>query len=145
MSKPETTMGTHPKLLSRIAKAVLATAVNGVLWLILWFLTSIFSASFPQYSTLYGIFAWAMLFFTFVITLSEGTIYKYIFIITRALFVMVYIVYATNFGLLSLSFEGFSITIEFMPLIALIVLAGLFDVVRGLLQAIEFASQSPKD
>ncbi|MCS7114424.1 MAG: hypothetical protein RMJ15_04525 [Nitrososphaerota archaeon] len=145
MSKPETAMETRLKLFSRIARAVLITAATGVVWLILWLLTSFFSAGFPQYSELFETFAWAMLFFVFVTTLSEGTIYKYVFIIIRAFFVMVYMVYATNFGLLSLSFEGFTITVEFMPLIALIVLADILDVARGLLQAIEFASQSPRD
>ncbi|MEM2319996.1 MAG: hypothetical protein QXQ63_04570 [Candidatus Bathyarchaeia archaeon] len=82
------------------------------------------------------------MFFVFATTLSEGTIYKYILIIIRAFFVMIYMVFATNFGSLSISFEGFIVTVEFMPLIALIVLADLLDVARGLLQAIEFASQS---
>lgn len=139
------THGTRRKLLFRIAKASLITAVTGVVWLILWFFTSPFSESFPEYSTLYGILAWAMLFFTFVTTLSEGTIYKYIFVIVRTFFVMIYVVYAANFGLLSLSFEVFTVTVEFMPLIALTVLADLLDVARSLLQAIEFASQSSKD
>ncbi|MEM1539499.1 MAG: hypothetical protein QXW82_03225 [Candidatus Bathyarchaeia archaeon] len=141
MSKIET-MEARSKLFSRIAKAVVLTAATGIIWLILWFFTSFFSAIFPQYSELYETFAWAMLFFVFATTLSEGTIYKYILIIIRAFFVMIYMVFATNFGSLSISFEGFIVTVEFMPLIALIVLADLLDVARGLLQAIEFASQS---
>lgn len=141
----ETALKTRSKLFYRIAKAVLMTAVTGVVWLILWFFTSFFSESFPQYSVLFETFAWAMLFFVFVTNLSEGTIYKYIFIIIRAFFVMIYMVYATNFGMLSLKFEGLTVTVEFMPLIALIVLADFLDVARGLLQAIEFASQSPRD
>jgi hypothetical protein len=139
------TAETRRKILFRIAKAALITAVTGAAWLILWFFTSMFSASYPQYSIFFEILAWAMLFFTFATTLSEGTIYKYVFIIMRAFFLMVYVVYATNFGLLSLKIEGVSLTIEFMPIVALMVLVNLLDMVRGLLQALEFASQSLKD
>lgn len=139
MIEAETTE-TRRKLLFRIAKAALITAVTGVAWLILWLFTSMFSASYPQYSTFFEILAWAMLFFTFATTLSEGTIYKYIFIAMRAFFLMVYVVYATNFGLLSFNFESLSLTIEFVPLVALMVLVNLIDMARGLLEAVEFVS-----
>jgi hypothetical protein len=144
MSEAETA-GTRRKLVFRIAKATFITAIVGVVWLILWFFTSIFSTIYPQYSTSFEILAWATLFFTFTTTLSEGTIYKYLFIVMRAFFLIVYFAYATNFGLLSLKIEGLNLTIEFIPLLALMVLANLLDMARGLLQAIEFASQSPKD
>ncbi|MGB9853839.1 MAG: hypothetical protein ACPLRY_03410 [Candidatus Bathyarchaeales archaeon] len=144
MSEAETPW-TRRKLVFRIAKATFITAIVGVAFLILWFFTSMFSAIYPQYSTSFAILAWATLFFTFATTLSEETIYKYIFIVMRAFFLIVYFAYATNFGLLSLNIEGLNLTIEFMPLLALMVLANLLDMARGLLQAIEFASQSPKD
>lgn len=136
---------TRKKLVFRITKATFITAIAGVVWLILWFFTSMFFAIYPQYSVSFAILAWATLFFTFTTTLSEGTIYKYIFIVMRAFFLIAYITYATNFGLLSLKIEGLNLTIEFMPILALMVLANLLDMARGLLQAIEFASQSPKD
>jgi hypothetical protein len=144
MSEAETA-GTRRKLVFRIAKATFITAIVGVVWLILWFFTSMLSTIYPQYSTSFAILAWATLFFTFATTLSEGTIYKYIFIVMRAFFLILYFTYATNFGLLSLKIEGLNLTIEFMPLVALIVLTNLIAMARGMLQAIEFASQSPKD
>lgn len=133
------------RLLFRFAKAALAAAATGIMWLLIWVFTSTFSANYPQYSALFEVFAWAMILFTFIITLSENTIYKYIFIVVRAFFTMIYIAYATDFGLLSFTGNGFSITVESMPLVALIVLANLLEITRGLLQAVEFASQSPKD
>ena len=74
------------KLGLRIAKATLITAVAGIFWLVLWLLISSFLANFPEYLTRFAVLAWALLFFTFAIKVSEGTIYKYILIIIRAFY-----------------------------------------------------------
>ncbi len=135
---------TFRKLIKRIAKATLATAIVGAFWLFLWILLSVF-AVFPEYLTFFAILAWATLFFTFAIRVSEDTIYKYCFIIARAFFLIIYLAYATNCGILTLNFMDFQLTVEFVPLLALMIAINLLAIARGLLQAIEFVSQSPKD
>jgi hypothetical protein len=133
------------RLIPRIAKAALATVAVGVFLFVVWiFLSAVFSG-FPGYMTLFAILAWATIFFTFAVKVSEGTIYKFIFIIARALFLIVYIVYATNCGTLTLDFKEFQLTVEFIPLLALMIVIGLLSMAKGILQALEFASQSPKD
>jgi hypothetical protein len=133
------------KLGLRVARAFLLTAASGVFWLVIWFLTSMLLANFPNYQTLFTVLAWGLLFFTFAIALAEGTIYKYLLIIIRAFFLIVYLAYATNSGTLTINFENFTLTVEFVPLLALLIVINLLDIARGLLQAIEFAAQSPKD
>jgi hypothetical protein len=133
------------KLFRRIAKATLMTVVAGIFWLVLWLLTSSFLANFPEYLTRFAVLAWALLFFTFAIKVSEGTIYKHILIIIRAFYLLVYTAYATNCGVLTIKIENFAITVEFIPLLALMITTNLLAMARGLLQAIEFTSQSPKD
>jgi hypothetical protein len=129
----------------RIAKATLLTAVLGVFLFVIWLLISSFLASFPEYLALFAVLIWALLFFTFAIKISEGTIYKYILIIARGFFFIVYIAYATNYGVLTVKIEEFTLTVEFVPLLALMIAINLLAMARGLLQAIEFTSQSPKD
>ncbi|MEM3578610.1 MAG: hypothetical protein QXL54_00085 [Candidatus Bathyarchaeia archaeon] len=129
----------------RVARAFLITAASAVFWIILWFLTSTLLASFPDYQKLFSTIAGGLLFFTFAIALAEGTIYKYILIIIRAFFLIAYLTYATNVGVLTVSFENLAFTVEFVPLLALMVLINLLEIAKGLLQAIEFAAQSPKD
>jgi len=133
------------KLGLRIARAFLLTAASGIFWLIIWFLASMLLANFPNYQMLFTVLAWGLLFFTFAIALAEGTIYKYLLIIIRAFFLIVYLAYATNNGILTINFENFALTVEFLPLLALMIVINLLDIARGLLQAIEFAAQSPKD
>jgi hypothetical protein len=129
----------------RIAKTTIITAVTGVFWLILWLLISSLLANYPEYLALFAVLAWTSLFFTFTMKVSEGTIYKYILIIARALFFIVYVAYTTNCGVLTVKIEEFTLTIEFIPLLALMIFINLLAMARGLLQTIEFTSQSPKD
>ncbi|MEM2147326.1 MAG: hypothetical protein QXJ94_01835, partial [Candidatus Bathyarchaeia archaeon] len=129
----------------RVVKATLFTAVSGIFWLILWFLTSMILKDLPQYLELFAVLAWGLIFFTFAITFSEGTIYKYILIIIRAFFLIVYLAYSTNCGVFTVTFENVSFTVEFVPLLAVMIVASLLSMIRGILQAIEFAAQTPKD
>ncbi|MEM3703094.1 MAG: hypothetical protein QXX79_01525 [Candidatus Bathyarchaeia archaeon] len=144
MSETETKI-INRKLILKTVKAALFTFISGVFWFFVWLFVSGFLARFPQYLTLFSILIWASLFFTFIIRVSEGTIYKYIFIIARAFFLIIYIAYSTNFGVLTINFEGFNFTVEFIPLLAIMVAINLVSIARGLLQAIEFAAQSPED
>jgi len=134
------------KFLVKIVKAALVTAIYGVIWFLIWLLFSSFLGDlFLQFSTLYWILACASLFFTFAIRISENTIYKYILIILRSFFLIVYIAYSTNFGVLTVNFEGFAFTVEFIPLLAIIVAINLLSVARGIIQAIEFSAQTPEE
>jgi hypothetical protein len=134
------------KFLVKIVKAALVTAIYGVVWFIVWLLASSFLGDlFQLFSTLFWILVCASLFFTFAIKISESTIYKYIFIMLRSFFLIVYIAYSTNFGVLTVNFEGFTFTVEFIPLLAIMVAINLLSIARGLIQAIEFSAQSPED
>jgi hypothetical protein len=134
------------KFLVKIVKAALVTAIYGVVWFLIWLLLSSFLGNFfLQFSALYWILVCASLFFTFAIRISENTIYKYVFIILRSFFLIVYIAYSTNFGVLSMDYAGFTFTVEFIPLLAIMVAINLLSIARGLIQAIEFSAQSPED
>ncbi|MEM0008317.1 MAG: hypothetical protein QXR89_08685 [Candidatus Bathyarchaeia archaeon] len=134
------------KTLVKIVKAAVITAIYGVIWLIIWLLLSHFlGLVFQQFSTLYWILAYVSLFFSFAIRVSEGTICKYILIILRSFFIIVYIAYSTNFGVFSVNLEGFTFTIEFILLLAIMVAINLLSIASGVIQAIEFVAQTPED
>ncbi|MGC8998647.1 MAG: hypothetical protein ACP5JW_04520 [Candidatus Bathyarchaeia archaeon] len=141
------------KLVNKTVKAAVVTAIYGVIWFIIWlllpsFLEPIFKqfpALFQRFSTLYWVLAYVSLFFTFATRISEGTIYKYILIIIRSFFIIVYTICSTNFGIFTINFEGFAFTVEFIPLLAIMVAINLLSIAGGLIQAIEFAAQTPED
>ncbi|MEM3566051.1 MAG: hypothetical protein QXK18_04175 [Candidatus Bathyarchaeia archaeon] len=134
------------KTLIKIIKAAVITAIYGVVWLIIWLLLShFFGQIFQRFSTLYWILAYVSLFFSFAMRVSEGTICKYILIILRSFFIIVYIAYSTNFGVFTINLEGFTFAVEFIPLLAIMVAINLISIANGLIQAIEFVAKTPED
>ncbi len=129
----------------RILKATIITVFLGIFLLVLWvFVVQLFT-DYPEYQKLYAILAWAIVFFTFATKVTEETIYKFVLIIARALFLIIYFIYSTNGGVFTINFMDMRLTIEFVSILALMVLVNFLEMVRGVLQAIEFTSASPKD
>ncbi len=133
------------KLVPRILKATILTAIMGFFLLAVWMLISTFLTSYPSYLTLFAVFAWATLIFTFAIRATEGTIYKYVFVIARPLFLIIYLIYATNGGILAIDVMKFHFTAEFIPLLALMIFVNFVTVAKGMLEAIEFTSEVPNE
>lgn len=135
------------KLLPRIAKATIATGIVGACLLIFWFVISdsALLAWYPEYQMLFAVIVWATVFFTFAIRVTNGTVYKYCFVIGRALFIIIYTIYATNGGMLTLDLMDFHLTVEFIPLVFIMILTNLLGIAKGVLQAMQFTSESPAD
>ena len=138
--------GFFGKFFPKILKATVLTAVMGVFLFFLWWLFILgFFADNPEIQILFAVLAWATLFFTFTIKVTEGTIYKYGFLVGRALFIIVYLIYATNGGVFSLNFADFRFWVDFVPLLALMVFINILDMARSVLQALEFTSETPQE
>ena len=134
------------KYFLKILKAtILTSAIGFFLLLIWWFFILGFFADNPEIQTLFAVLVWSTLFFTFTVRATEGTIYKYGFLVGRALFIIVYLIYATNGGVFSLDFADFRFWVEFVPLLALMVFINILDMARSVLQALEFTSETPKE
>lgn len=133
------------ELAPRLLKATVITALVGVILLFIWFFIGQIFADYPEYQTFYAILAWAMLFFTFAIRVAEGTIYKFAFIIARAVFLIAYLIYATDSGVFTIDFMETRLIVEFIPILALMILVNVLDMAKGVLQVIEFTSESPSD
>lgn len=145
LSRINGTEGSSPDLFQRTVKAAIITLIVSIILLVIWvFLSQIFGG-FPQFQNLFAVLAGGIIFFTFAIRFSEGTIFKYGFIIGRAFFFIVFSVYATNGGVLTADLSEFHFMVEFVPILALIVVINLLEVAKGVLQIIEFTSEVPPD
>lgn len=102
-------------------------------------------AWYPEYQKFFAVFAWATVLFTFAIRVADGSIFKYCFIVGRAFFLIIYTVYATNAGMLTLDLMNFHFTLEFVPLLAFMILANILAIAKGVLQAMEFTSESSRE
>ncbi|MEM3731242.1 MAG: hypothetical protein QW667_03940 [Candidatus Bathyarchaeia archaeon] len=133
------------EILPRVLKALIITILEGLLLFFVWIFVGGLFGAYYEAGTLFTIFFWGMLFFIFTIRVSEGTIFKYGFVVARALFLIIYLIYATQGGVLTLDFAELHLTVEFVPLLGLMVFINVLDMMRGVLQAIEFTSMSPQD
>jgi hypothetical protein len=134
------------KLIPKIFEATIVSVIVGACLILFWLLFSAALARLhPEYQLFFAVFAWAMVLFAFAVRVADGTIFKYCFIIGRAFFLIIYIVYVTNGGILTLDFMKLHFTLEFIPLLALMILINLLTVAKGVLQALQFTSESPKE
>jgi len=124
---------------------ILTTAMAFFLLLVWWFVILKFSGDFPQVQGLFETLAAGLLLFTFVVKASEGTIYKFVFLVGRAFFLIFFFVYATNGGVFNFDFEKFRFMVEFEALLALMIFTNILDMARSVLQAFEFSSEGPKE
>lgn len=127
---------------SRIVKAAFMTALMGVIWLAIWMFISMLPIDLSAYLHLFQVLVAAMLLFTFATTFWDGTAYKHVFTIIRAFFLIIYVLYASNFGFMTISYEAVKITVNVLPIVGLMVLANLLDAVKSLLQMLEFTSRN---
>jgi hypothetical protein len=138
-------IGAIEKRVPKALKATLKTVLVGTVFLGFWLLLSSVLAGYPEYLTLFSVLAWGLIFFTFVISVTEGTMYKFGLVIARSLFLIIYTVYATNLGTLSFDMKGFHLTVEFTAILGLTVVVSLLVMAKGMLEALEFTSESPRD
>jgi hypothetical protein len=137
------------KLIPRVLKAVFWCLLIGVgLLLLKQFLSLFFFNFYPESQKLFEIFAWTIVFFAFLIKLSEGTIFKYAFMIGRSFFLILYFIYATNGGVLTVEASeffqatGMHIQLEFTPLVVLLVLSSLLTMVKDVVAAVNFLNET---
>lgn len=131
------------KLAPRMMRATFWSLIIGIVFLLAEYLLASFLFSFyPDSQNLFNIFAWTIIIFTFLIKFSEGTIYKYAFMVGRAFFLIIYFIYATNGGILNVEAMGFHVELEFVPLMVLLVSGSLIAMVRHLVQTINFLTET---
>ena len=136
--------------LLKILKATILTAAMGFFFLLMWwFFVLRFLTDYPEIQMLFIVLVLASLFFTFVIKITEGTVYKYGFLVGRALFMIIYLIYATNEGIFTTTFDAdfakIRLVMDFVPLLALMVFLSILDITKSILQALEFVSESPRE
>ncbi|RLI27130.1 hypothetical protein DRO50_04880 [Candidatus Bathyarchaeota archaeon] len=137
------------KLAPRILKAALWSLMTGVVFfLIERFLALFLFELYPKAQNLFTVFAWTIIISVFLVKFSEGTIFKYAFLVGRNFFLMLFFIYSTNCGVLTVEAAGFlqasnlRIELEFVPLVVLIVFSSLVSIVRNLVQAIDFLTET---
>lgn len=129
---------------SRFLKAAAKSIVVGIILWVLWLFLVRFFSDYLEYLQYFTIFAWTTVFFTFGEKLTEGTIYRYGIAIARDMFVIVFFIFATDSGTITVDLANISLTVGLLPLLALIVFISLLSIAKDVTGAIDFASENSR-
>jgi hypothetical protein len=131
---------TARSVMSRFLKASLKTALIYVVFHLLTWLMLPLESFYTYPTSLSGFFA-VFLAFIFIIELTKGTIYQYIFSVANALFVVFYFTYVLNVGIIRFSVEQVVMTIDLSFFVAVLVLGGVIGFAKSLLELLGWMNE----
>jgi len=73
--------------------------------------------------------------------LTSGTIFQYFFSVAKALFVIGYLIFSLNGGILSLTFQNVSLMVDLRLFLAIAMLLSLLGLAKSVLQAVNYMSE----
>jgi hypothetical protein len=125
------------KALKATVKGILFYAIYFVLWM---FLAPI-SEMIPGLQQMIETFVVVYVILIIIGELTSGTIYQYFFNVARALFVIGYLIFSLNGGILSLTFQNVSLMVDLRVFLAIATLLSLLGLAKSVLQAINYMSE----
>ena len=125
------------KALKATVKGILFYAIYFVLWM---FLAPI-SDMVPGFQQMIETFVIVYICLMIVGELASGTIFQYFFNVAKALFVIGYLIFSLNGGILGLTFQNLSLMVDLRLFLAIAMLLSLFGLAKSVLQAINYMSE----
>ncbi len=131
----------HDKIPGRILKA----AVKSIIVYAIYFgLTSFLAPAYqivPELQQTIETFVILYISLMIVAELTAGTIIQHLFNVGRALFVILYMIFALGGGTFSTTYEGIGLTIDLSLFLMAAILLGLLGLAKSILQAVDFMHQ----
>ena len=125
------------KALKATVKGILFYAIYFVLWM---FLAPI-SDMVPGFQQMIETFVMVYILLMIVGELASGTIFQYFFNVAKALFVIGYLIFSLNGGILGLTFQNLSLMVDLRLFLAIAMLLSLLGLAKSVLQAINYMSE----
>jgi hypothetical protein len=129
------------KIITRILKAT----IKGLFFYIIYFGFITFSSPIteivPNFKQTIETFVFIYIFFIFIGELTSGTIYQHFFNVTRAFYVILYMIYSLGNGIIGFSFEGIHILVDLSLFLMFALLLSLLGLVKTIMQAINFMNK----
>jgi hypothetical protein len=125
-------------------KALKAT-VKGILFYLIYFVLWMFLAPvseiIPGLQQLIETFVIIYIALMIVGELTSGTIFQYFFSVARALFVIGYLIFSLNGGILGLTFQNVNLMVDLRVFLAIATLLSLLGLAKSVLQAVNYMSE----
>jgi hypothetical protein len=125
------------KALKATVKGILIYAIYFFLWMFLAPIAEII----PGLQQMIETFVMVYIILIIVGELASGTIFQYFFSVAKALFVIGYLIFSLNGGILGLTFQSVSLMVDLRLFLAIAILLSLLGLAKSVLQAINYMSE----
>lgn len=125
----------------RVARASVTAILMYVLYLLVASLLTPVFEFLPWLAETIEVFVTVYIVLMILGDLTRGTIFQHFFNVARSLFLIAYLVVSMGDGVISTSYENFSLTINLTMFYTFTVVLSLIGLARTILQAISFLSE----
>jgi hypothetical protein len=125
------------KALKATAKGILVYAAYFVLWMFVAPVSTIIPGLQQMIETFVIVYISLMV----VEELTSGTIFQFFFNMAKALFVIGYLIFSLNGGMIGLTFQNVNLMVDLRVFLAIATLLSLLGLAKSVLQAINYMSE----
>jgi len=133
------------KRLQKFTRKALKATIKGVLFYGIYFVLSMFLAPVseivPGFQQMIEVFVMVYIFLMIIGELTAGTIVHHFFNGTKALFVILYLIFALNGGIVGITVQNVNLIVDFRLFLVVAMLLGLLGFAKSVLQAINFLNE----
>ena len=123
-------------ILPRVLKAIAKSLIVIIAFLILSQMLQPLNQIYPSTTSLIETYVTVYVAFIVLGELTKGTIYQYALGMGRSFFFMGYTIYALNSGIITQTMEGITFSVNLQIFLMMIILIGMLDFARSLIQII---------
>jgi hypothetical protein len=133
------------KRLQEFTSKALKATIKGVLFYGIYFVLSMFLAPIseivPSFQQIIEIFVMVYIFLMIIGELTAGTIFHHFFNAAKALFVIFYLVFVLNGGIVGVIVQNVNLVVDLRLFLVVAMLLGLLGFAKSVLQAINFLNE----
>jgi len=133
------------KRLQKFTRKALKATIKGVLFYGIYFVLSMFLAPvseiIPGFQQMIEVFVMVYIFLMIIGELTAGTIVHHFFIGAKALFVILYLIFALNGGIVGITVQNVNLIVDLRLFLVVAMLLGLLGFAKSVLQAINFLNE----
>ncbi len=133
------------KRLQKFTRKALKATIKGVLFYGIYFVLSMFLAPvseiIPGFQQMIEVFVMVYIFLMIIGELTAGTIVHHFFNGTKALFVILYLIFALNGGIVGITVQNVNLIVDLRLFLVVAMLLGLLGFAKSVLQAINFLNE----
>jgi len=128
--------------LQKITIKALKATIKGVIFYGIYFVLSMFLAPIsevvPGFQQTIEIFVIVYIFLMIIGELTSGTIFQHFFNTAKALFVILYLIFSLEGGIMSMTFQNVNLVVDLRLFLMIAILLSLLGVAKSVLKAVNF-------